>query len=159
MNNKVFSLLPALLLVGCAIPNKMPPIVSGQTKTVSVAAEGIQKHGAYPNDVVWIDIFASDAKEGDERIGVYRLTTDEPSGALTLDSSLSYLLHFYSIESHFGGFSSCHTSMLTLPEIVKFTYSTKKSACGLEASDSAGMGVGKAIGKVGGGVTFTAKPY
>ena len=158
--NYRYSLCLVLLLsvLGC-----IPPYTGPKTSNYSpleVTISGINKHSAYPDDVVFLHICDPNTNQ---ETAFIKFTTDITQKTINLDNNTSYILRFSSIEPHFGGHTSCisHTYISPMPgESYKITYTTRKESCSSTLMKSTN-GNQFAIqstdeGRVG-GVQFTAK--
>lgn len=132
---------------------------SQASSAVDIKAEGIKTHGAYPNDVVWIQVLDGTRTTN---LGAVKLTTDAPSASFTLDHDKTFILRLHSVESHFGGFSSCAGDVplsVKANERYVITYSTVKTSCRILAAKTTGSAplveISETTGSIG-GVQFSA---
>lgn len=130
----------ALALSGCA--TQYPGPRTDATAQVDIATTGLQRHGAYPNDKLLVRVFLGKDVKGTE-LGMVTLSYDQPSGSLKLDQGQEYTIWINSIESHFGGFSSCGFHLPFNPvrdDRYTVNYATNKSTCNvsIDLTDRAG---------------------
>jgi hypothetical protein len=121
-------------LVGCSsVPTYQGPQTQDSPQ-VDVTAVGLMYHAAFPNDMVWLWVL--DAAAGTV-LGSIRITHDKPQTSISLDHDKAFLLRFSSVQSHFGGYSSCGADVPLTPkrgERFSVIYSTEKWRCHMEAS-------------------------
>jgi hypothetical protein len=78
---------------------------------------------------VWFYILKPDMKT---EVGHIKFTTDNTKLSINLDQNEPYVLRFWSVEGHFGGYSNCATITEVTPiqgENYSIIYSTAKSSC------------------------------
>ena len=128
----VYVLFLAMVLSGCVLPNKLPEIHSGKLANVMIEAQGIKQHIGNIDDVVWLHIYEDELTPDSVRVGQYRLTTEVPYAIIPVDSEKLHMFHLYSIESNFGGYSTCSVLATIDPKVnanLSLVYSTKKTSC------------------------------
>jgi len=136
-------LIAALAIAGClTIPEYEGPNTE-LTAKVAVHAEGLHAHTMYPNDILWVEVRAAGSDSESAGLGRRKLTAEQPAADILLDVGKAYVLRLSSVEPHFGGFSSCVTSVLLTPQVGEtfvIRYVTNKSTCRIATGKSAGGG-------------------
>ena len=109
---------------------------------MTITAEGLQKHSAYPNDALIVRVNEG-LGESITLQGVVKLQPDATSADITIFSGRQYTFDISSIEAHFGGFSNCGFKLELRAmegEKLSITYSTVKSTCDLTLSSIGATG-------------------
>lgn len=149
--------LSVLAIAGCASTYPVPKTAA--VAQFQISASGLQRHAMYVNDSLQVHIYVGDDAAGPEA-GLLRLTNDEPTASFKLDQGVEYLISMATIESDFGGYTSCGFDLPVAPgagRLYSIEYVTRKSNCDLTvyATDAKGQKVKVAqASSVAGGMHF-----
>lgn len=123
-----------VLVTGCADVASYKGPRTNQAATVEYSADGIKKHGAYPNDIVWLMLYRAGT---DKQFYAVKLTVDNPAGKVVLDAGETYTARLTSYEAQFGGYTNCVAETDISPregEGYDIAYATQKYSCTVTAT-------------------------
>ncbi len=126
--------LAPVLLAGCAANSGYDGPRTERTALLSVRAEGIYAHPAYPDDVVWAKLYRRGSQHA---LGTKKLTVEMPIAKFEIDEGVAYVVEFISTEAQFGGYSNCVARTELSPVHggrYAIFYRTAKSSCLIESS-------------------------
>lgn len=136
-------LIPILvILTGCA--TQYPGPRSDSNSQVFVKASGLHPHPAYPDDKLLVRVFLGKQPQLEGvGLGAITLTPEKLSSEFKLDQGVEYTLWVSTIESNFGGFTSCGFVLPLTPEkdeSYSIEFQTRKVDCDVLVSTTNKLG-------------------
>lgn len=160
---KLFTILGFTIaaLAGCA--TQYPGPSTDKNSLVKLSTGGLQNHSAYPSDKLVVRIYQGSDAKGKE-LGMILLSPDQVASELKLDQGMKYTLSLTSIESNFGGYTSCGFLISLMPgvdENYQLDYTTSKKSCDIVMAKVDMQGKTSNVQRVSapasGGVQFSAQ--